>query len=256
MGLFKKAAASLGHVDHQLLKTGLLTAGLVLECKPTHVSVGTGGGYGVEDVCDVTVEVHGFPGRPPYRASCKHPIPQVYLPQMQMQGATVAVRVDPDDPQNIALDLAATPPALGPIPAAPSDAASDGVSDPLAGAVTIATPDGPVEVPTHASPIKAPEILARGIPCRATILLSTPLGGRNDAGLDLIGIVFSIPTGGGESYQAQIGLGVPAEAMPLLYPTSELPAKALPDWIQDPAPPDLVTIDWEAALAEREMSKR
>jgi hypothetical protein len=44
---------------------------------------------------------------------------------------------------------------------------------------------------------------------------------------------------------------VPADAMPLLYPTSELPARAMPDWLANPGPPDLVTIDFAAALAER-----
>ena len=78
MGLFKKAAASLGHVDKRLIKSGVLARGDVVECKMTSMSVGTeGSGYGVERVCDVTVDVSGMPGRETYRATCKHPVPLV-----------------------------------------------------------------------------------------------------------------------------------------------------------------------------------
>jgi hypothetical protein len=180
--------------------------------------------------------VSGVPGRETYRATCKHPIPMIYLPQMRTEGATVAVRVDLADPQHVALDLASKPPA---------------VPDEEAGSVTIAGPDGAVEVPTHASPVKAPEILARGKPCRATLVLSTPLGQRNDAGLDVMGLVFTVAAGGSEPYQAQIGVGVPRDAMPLLFPGSELPARALEEWLRNPSPPDMVTVDWAAAIKER-----
>src|SRR4051812_46520416 len=111
MGLFKKVGASLGHVDKGLLKTGVLARGQVVECRSTSMAVGTAGsGNGVERVCDVTVDVSGLADHEPYRATCKHPIPMIYLPQMQTAGAVVAVRVDPADPQNIALDLATDPP--------------------------------------------------------------------------------------------------------------------------------------------------
>jgi hypothetical protein len=237
MGLFKKVGESLGHVDKRLLKTGMLARGDVVECRPTSMAVGTAAsGNGVARVCDVTVDVSGLPNREPYRATCKHPIPMIYLPQMQAAGAAVAVRVDPDDSQIIALDLATEPPPTAEAPA---------------GSVTIAAPTGDVEVPTHASPVKAPEILARGSQCRASLLMSTPLHQTNDSGLDVIGLVFTVTAGNGQPYQAQIGVGVPAGGMPLLFPGSDLPARALDEWLRNPSPPDMVTIDWDEAIAER-----
>jgi hypothetical protein len=236
MGLFKKVGASLGHVDKHLLKSGILASGRVVECRSTSMAVGIAGqGNGVEQVCDVTVDVSGVPGRATYRATCKHPIPMIYLPQMRTEGATVAVRVDPDDPQNIALDLATSAPD---------------VPEEEAGSVTISGPDGDVEVPTHASPVKGSEILARGKACRASVLMSMPLGQQNDAGLDVMGLIFTVATGPAEPYQAQIGLAVPAEAKSLLFPGSDLPARALEEWLRNPSPPDMVTIDWDAAIAE------
>jgi hypothetical protein len=244
MGFLKRSASALGHVDKRLLKTGLPGRGRVIECTPTAMSVGAEGrGYGEERVCDVTVEVSGIDGRGPYCASCKHPIPLIYLPQMKAEGAVVAVRVDPADPQHIALDLASDPPpATDPPPTV----------DPDAGSVTIATPTGSVDVPTHASPLKAGDILARGTPCRAELLMSTPLGQKNEHGLEVMGLVFTVTVDSGESYQAQIGVGVPDEAMPLLVPKADLPARALASWTRDPAPPDLVTIDWDTAIAEHQ----
>jgi hypothetical protein len=237
MGLFKKVGESLGHVDTRLLKTGVLARGGVVECRPTSMAVGTAAsGNGIARVCDVTVDVSGLADREPYRATCKHPIPMIYLPQMQTAGAAVAVRVDPADPQNIALDLATDPPPATEAPA---------------GSVTIAAPTGDVEVPTHASPVKAPEILARGSQCRASLVMSTPLHQTNDGGLDVIGLVFTVTAGNGQPYQAQIGVGVPAAGMSLLFPGSDLPARALDEWLRNPSPPDMVTIDWDAAIAER-----
>jgi hypothetical protein len=186
-------------------------------------------------VCEITVEVSGVPGREPYRATCKHPIPMIYLPQMQARGAAVAVRVDAEDPQHIALDLATDPPRAGEPEPEP------------AGSVTI----GDVAVPTHASPVKAPEILARGSRCRASLLMSMPLDQRNDEGLEVMGLIFNVTLASGRPYQAQIGVGVPPAALSLLYPGSDLPARALDEWLSNPSPPDMVTVDWEEALAER-----
>ncbi len=164
---------------------------------------GANSAYGEERVCEVTVDVT-VPGRERYRASCKHPIPMIYLPQMQTPGAAVAVRV--------------------------------------------AGVDGDVAVPTHKSPVKAAEILARGTACKASLLMTMPLGQQNDEGLDILGLILSVTVADGSAYQAQIGMGVPAAAVPLLYPGAELPARALDEWLRAPSPPDMVTIDWDAAL--------
>jgi hypothetical protein len=81
--------------------------------------------------------------------------------------------------------------------------------------------------------------------------MSTPLHQTNDSGLDVIGLVFTVTAGNGQPYQAQIGVGVPAGGMPLLFPGSDLPARALDEWLRNPSPPDMVTIDWDEAIAER-----
>ena len=81
--------------------------------------------------------------------------------------------------------------------------------------------------------------------------MSTPLGQKNDDGLDVMGLVFTVTAANGQPCQAQIGVGVPADAMSLLFPGADLPARALEEWLRSPAPPDMVTIDWPAAIAER-----
>jgi hypothetical protein len=239
MGFLKGLRASMGGVDENLIKSGTLARGTVVECRPTGMSTGReGAGLGIKRVCEVTVEISGLPGKEPYQVTCKHPIPVVYLPQMRTAGATVAVRVDPADPQHIALDLTTDPPAPG--------------ADPSAGSVSIATPDGDVDVPTHKSPLTAAQILEQGVACTATLLMSTPLGQKNDAGLDVMGLVFTITLPSGHPYQSQIGVGVPPDAMRLLYPNAVLPARAMPDWLQNPSPPDMVTIDWTAAMSQQQ----
>ena len=48
-------------------------------------------------------------------------------------------------------------------------------------------------------------------------------------------------------YQTQVGNPVPADAMPLVYPGSTVPAKRMPDGADHE-----IVIDWDAALAQVE----
>lgn len=234
MGFLKNVKSAVGGVDKQLIKTGILARGLVVECKPTSVSTGSeASAYGPRQVCVVTVEITGVPGQGPYRASCHHPIPRIYLPQLQSGQASVAVRVDPNDPQHIALDLETDPPPVA------GEQWGDG--SPMVGAAEPA-PAGD-EITTHASPVKGSEILARGLPCRVVIVGWTPLGVKDSSGLDATGFVLSVFAEGKAPYQVQIGVGVPPEAVPLVYAGAQLPGKMLAE------NPELVTIDWQAALA-------
>jgi hypothetical protein len=249
MGLFKRTGEAMGHIDKKLLKDGLPARGEVLECAPTTVSLANVRRTGTEQVCDVTVNVTGLAGRPPYQATCKHPIPLIYLPQMQAPGATVAVRVDPDDPQHIALDLANKPPG-DPGAGSPDGSESFGAND-IVGSAVIHGPDGDATLPTHDVGVRAADILTQGSPCRAVLLLSTPLGVKDANGLDATGLIFNVKVNDGSDFQAQIGMHVKPEWMHLLYPEADLPARAMPDWLAAPSDPAMVTIDFEAALAEQ-----
>lgn len=101
MGFLKKAGRALGQVDKDLIANGLLARGRVTECRRTAMSTGN---QVRNVVCELTVEVE-LESRPVYTAECKHPIPMPYLPQFESGQGFVAVRVDPGDPQNVALDL-------------------------------------------------------------------------------------------------------------------------------------------------------
>src|SRR4051794_21219834 len=106
MSLFKRAKSALGGVDKDLIEHGTLARGNVKDVDVTSMSTGRAeAGFGARIVCKVTVEVVPLDGSDFYTATCMHPVPQVYLPKLSEPGAAVAVRVDPEDPQNIALDL-------------------------------------------------------------------------------------------------------------------------------------------------------
>ena len=236
MGIFKGIRGAMGGVDKKLLESGILARGLVIDCHATAYSTGNTVA-GTRQVCKVTVEISGVPGRPSYRATCLFPIPVLYLAQMKTPGATVAVRVDPDDPQDIALDLETSPP--------PSSIETDGPSSQVTAQTDVrsgfAESTGP-EVTNHPSDIKGPEILARGVACRVIVVESMPLGQLDSQGMPATGFVLSVFVSGRSPYQVQIGMGVPPEAVPLVFPGANLPAKVLSDR------PDLVSIDWPAAL--------
>ena len=129
--------------------------------------------------------------------------------QMVPGQSMVAVRVNPDNPQDIAIDLSTEPPTI--------TMKREGTS--------------------------AAEVLATGTAVRAVIVQSQPLGMKNPEGLDVYAFQLTVMPEGQMPYQIQVGNAVPAEAVPLLYPGSNVPAKVLP------GQPNAVAIDWQAALA-------
>jgi hypothetical protein len=52
-------------------------------------------------------------------------------------------------------------------------------------------------VPTHKSPVGAAEILSRGTRCTASLLMTMPLGQRNDEGLEVIGLILEVTVASG-----------------------------------------------------------
>ncbi|MCW2967282.1 MAG: hypothetical protein JWM71_1054, partial [Solirubrobacteraceae bacterium] len=181
--------------------------------------------------------------RPVYTAHCKHPIQTPYLPQFESGQGVVAVRVDPEDPQNVALDLTNQPPPprdggsdVSAVTGAPVDV---GASADITAAVQAAL-DAPPELRQGA--LSAAEVLATGTPCRVIIQAAQPLGFQKK-GLDVWGLTVNAIVDGEAPSQAGIGLGVPPEAMALVFPGANLPGARRSDVT------DAVCIDWAAAVA-------
>lgn len=230
MGLFGKAKREVGISDKKLLAHGVLARGNVRSCTPGRVTVGDDAvlTYGAESVCTVVVEVIGLNGEEPYEATCKHAIPLIYVPKMQEQGAAVAIRVDPADPQNIELDLAAE------VPPAPIILVSD---------------DGSTQtLKTNKSTFTAAEILAQGQPCTVDVLAVIPLDQLASDGSRATGLVLNVQRPGVSDYQAQIGTHIPESVEAKVVVGAKLPAR----WVPGPGLPtdvNLVCPDWAAIAA-------
>ena len=209
MGLFKKIKEFSGTPSSDLMQNGQLGRGDITAVQRTGVSKGPE--FAAAPVCVFTVEV-SLDNVAPYEATCRQAVTQEALAQLVPGTTTVAVRVNPNDPSEIALDLATDPPTV------------------------IAPPSG----------TSAAEILASGAPCRAVIVQSEDLGKKNQSGVAVYGFVLTVIVDGKAPYQIQVGNPVPPEAVPLLFNGSNVPAKVLSD------NPNAVVIDWTAALAEYE----
>ena len=207
MGFFKKVKAMAGGADSELLENGRLGRGVVvgLELTGTAVSLGVD----AYRVCQVAVQVF-LDGEQPYVAQTRQRILEYQIPQLSQGGAVVAVRVDPADPEKIAIDFQSEAPV-----------------------VTMGkAPDGGAE-----------RILEMGLPADLVIVANAPLGVRNYRGHDVHLFTLTVSVPGQAPYQVQIGNPAPAEALPLLYPGSKVPGKVMA------GEPNSVAIDWDAAIA-------
>jgi hypothetical protein len=211
MGLLSKMRNLTGSVPKELLENGLLGRAIIVSIQQTSVS--TGVDFDPAHVCVFTVEV-ALDNEPGYTATCRQAVRATLLPRLMAPGATVAVRVDPNDHSRIALSLAEEPPT-----------------------VTITSSD-----PNTGS---AARILEYGVPCRAVIVQSQPLGMRNPSGNEMFAFVLTVMTDGRSPYQIQVGNPVPQDAIPLLYPGNTVPAKRMADGADNE-----IVIDWAAALAQ------
>lgn len=212
MGLFNKMRNLAGSVPKELLQNGLLGRGIIVSIQQTSVS--TGVDFDPAHVCVFTVEV-ALDDVPRYTATCRQAVQATILPQLMMPGATVAVRVDPNDRTRIALSLGEAPPTV----------TMAGAGDPNTGS--------------------AARILEYGVPCRAVIVQSQPMGMRSSNGKDMYAFVLTVMADGRPPYQIQVGNPVPADAIPLVYPGNTVPAKRMPDGADHE-----IVIDWDAALAQ------
>ena len=230
MGLFDRAKRELGMVDRKLIANGILARGNVVSAVPDGMTIGQDANlaYGAEKVCRVVVEIIGLNGEEPYEATCKHSIPLIYIPKLQEKGAAVAVRVDPDDPQHIELDLGTEAP-----PAPVILVSDDGTRQTLKASKSTYT---------------AAEILQQGAPCTVDVLAVIPLNQLASDGAPATGLVLLVHRDGVADYQAQIGTHIPDAAVAKVVVGATLPAR----WVPGPGLPtdvNLVSPDWAAIAA-------
>ena len=199
-----------GKPSKDLMRNGLLGRGLITNIEGTNVA--TGVGPDPKHVCIFTLEV-ALDNVPRYHATCRQAVSQVLLPTLASGESFVAVRVNPDDHSEVAIDFDEALPEVRMTR-----------NDPKAGS--------------------AAQVLAEGLPCRVVITRSAPMGMKNPAGVDMHGFQLTVTGEGLKPYQMKVGLPVPPEALPLVYPGSKVPAKRMPDR------EDAVVIDWDAALSE------
>jgi hypothetical protein len=211
MGLFKKMRELGGGVSKDLMENGQLGRGIITDIQQTSVS--TGADFDPSHVCVFTMEI-ALDNVPRYTASCRQAVKATLLPQLASPGTTVAVRVNPNDHSEVAIDLSQAPPE-----------------------VTISDQDGKVG--------SAAKILEEGEACHAVIVQSQPLGMKNKAGVDMHAFVLTVMIEGRAPYQTQVGMPVPPEAVPLIYPGNKVPAKHTIGGADQE-----VVIDWQAALAQ------
>lgn len=212
MGFLDKLRSVGGGVSPELLKTGVLARGEIVSVQPTGMTVSHGNDALGKQVCNVVLSV-AMDNTPPFQATVHQGVPILALQALSTPGAVVAVRVNPANHQEVAIDFESDPPT-----------------------VTMSA-----EGPNRGS---AAELLATGTAARAVIIQSQPLGMRTPAGVDVYALVVTILCDGHLPYQTQVGNPVPPSGLPLLYPGSNLPAKVRPE------EQGQVIIDWDAAVAE------
>jgi hypothetical protein len=167
-------------------------------------------------VCVFAVEV-ALDNEARYTATCRQAVQATILPRLMTPGATVAVRVDRNDRSRIALSLGEQPPTV---------TMSSESGDPNTGSAT--------------------RIFELGVPCKAVIVETQPLGMRSRKGDDMYAFALTILAKGRAPYQIQVGNPVPPAAVPL-YPGNTVPVKRMPEGDDRE-----VVIDWDAALAQVE----
>ncbi len=214
MGILNKMRNLTGAVPKELLENGVLGRGIIVSIQQTSVS--TGVDFDPSHVCVFTLEV-ALDNEPRYTATCRQAVRATVLPQLMTPGATVAVRVDSDDHSQVALSLGEEPPT-----------------------VTMASAGAP-------NTGSAARILEYGVPCTAVIVQSQPMGMRSSTGKDMYAFLLTVMAEGRPPYQTQVGNPVPADAVPLVYAGSTVPAKRMPDGADHE-----IVIDWDTALAQAE----
>jgi hypothetical protein len=199
-----------GTADPELMQNGLLGQAIVISVQETGTSVGSR--HDPRPVCDFEVQVR-LDSAPPFAARVRQSVQLARVPTFVSGQTMVAVRVDPVDHTRVAIDFSQEPPSVT------------------------------IDERATGQP-SAETVLTSGLRVRAVIVQGQPLNATTSAGAELYGLVLTVLQDGHPPRQLQIGNPVPASGIPLVYPGSNVPAKTLPDH------PELVAIDWDAAVAE------
>lgn len=230
MGLFSRPG-------RPLPVTGMIGRGVILAVSQTRQTLGLEQTDNFEVVCDIALEVT-LHGQPPYQASLRQPIPVSELNRFAPGQTGVVVRVDPGDLSRVAIDFELT---------ITHDLTPPGISGPRVirtrGTVVATGMTINRRQPARPQVDSAAEVLAAGQPTRVALLQCEPYPDLKSAeGLDMF--MFTFLVAAQPPYGVKVGNPVPAQAMRLLSPWQELPAKVMP------GQPHRVVIDWAAALAE------
>jgi hypothetical protein len=193
------------------MASGLLGRGEIQDVQVTGSSVQTGGSP-PEQICVFQMLVY-LDDTPPFPAQVRKRVPVYALANITPGQSVVAVRVDPNDHSRVGIDLSVPPPV--------------------------------VRLSKTPGALTAKDVLEQGSPCEVVIIQSQPLGAKSPSGLDMYAFMLTVMVPGQAPYQIQVGNPVLAEAVPLIYPGSRLPAKYIPG-----ARREEVVIDWQAALAK------
>lgn len=194
-------------------KEKLLAEGLLGRAVITDVQA-TGGqrSRGEVDIplrgCVITLEV-ALDNTPRYTAECKEWVLLTDIPRLVPGETVVAVRVNPDNHDEVAIDSTVPPPV---VKLSASDAGS------------------------------AAEVLRIGESATAVIVESRPLGMKSPSGVDVHLFVLTVVMAGRDPYQVTVGNPLPPAALPLAFPGSNVPVKVHPNEA------DRVVIDWDQAL--------
>ena len=191
-----------GGVDGDLIAGGILGRADLLAVDMSGTTMQFGNGL-VERKCDFTLQVY-LQGEEPYQATCTQRVQEIYLPQLVPGQAVLAVRVDPADRSKVALDFASEVPTI-----------------------TVGARQGRDS---------AAWVLANGTEAAVVLVANQPMGLNSAAGDPVHALTLTVDKGP-DSYQVQVGNGVPNSALPLLFPGSKLHAK-----IGDG--PNDVVVDW------------
>jgi hypothetical protein len=206
MALFKRKPGKMSRKE--LRSEGILGRGVVTGVQPTGSSMEVGGGI-AQHVCIVSLEV-AIDGVERYAAQCKERLSLTDIPRIVPGQTVFAVRVNPNDHQQVAVDWDSEPPE-----------------------VTVARDDTS----------SAAALLASGESAEAVIVGSQPLGMKSPEGIDIHAMLLTVTREGVDPYQVQVGNPVPPAALPLLFPGSKVPVKV------DRADPNKVVVDWDEAQA-------